>query len=324
MKREEFLTRLKVELGDIAREDIEQVEEYYQELIYDGIDQGYTEEEILSKFGKPEDVARQVRREYGGLIPYTSKAGSGQAGYQASDMVHTVIVDASNLRIQVRTVENGPIRVLFNPKEGSDKVTFSEENGVFSFVHRTKGLFHWNWLNLFLDYNMLILEIPRCFSGILKLKTSNAHIRAANLAGLSRAEFTSVNGKIKAENIKADTFQVHTSNARLELVSLTGDSLEAITNNGSVSAKECSFSRRVLMQTKNGAVTSRNLISDSITMQTCNGAVSGTIIGNVNDYNIQSSTMNGSNNLRDYQNPALTKQLNAKTVNGQIHIEFVD
>lgn len=69
MKREEFLTRLKRELGDIAREDTQQIEDFYEELILDGIEQGYTEEEILEKFGAPEEVARQVRREYGRFNP---------------------------------------------------------------------------------------------------------------------------------------------------------------------------------------------------------------------------------------------------------------
>lgn len=323
MKREEFLSRLKRELGDIAREDTQQIEDFYEELILDGMEQGFTEEEILERFGSPEEVARQVRREYGGLIPYTSKVNN-DSGYESSEMVHTVLVDASNLRINVRTVENGPIRVLFHPKEGSDKVTFTEENGVFSFVHRTKGLFHLNWLNLFLDYNILILEIPRNFGGTLKLKTSNAPIRAANLTNLAAAELISGNGKIKAENIKADAFTIRTSNSRLELVGLKGRTLEAVTNNGSVSAKECSFPERAVLQTKNGGVSCRNLISDQIQMQTCNGSVTGTIIGNVNDYAIQSGTMNGSNNLRNVPNEGMRKSLCAKTVNGQIHLEFIE
>lgn len=323
MKREEFLTRLKGELGDIAREDIEQIEDFYEELILDGMEQGYTEEEILGRFGKPEDVARQVRREYGGLIPYTSR-GNEENGYEASDMVHTVLIDVTNLRINVRTVENGPIRVLFHPREGSDKVTFTQENGVFSFVHRTKGLFHLNWLNLFLDYNILILEIPRSFGGVLKLKTSNAPIRLSNLSSLSAAELISGNGRIKAENVKGDSITIRTSNARLELTGLAGKRLEAVTNNGSVSARECHFPQSVVLQTKNGSVSCRNLISDQIQMHTCNGSVTGTIIGNVNDYAIHSSTMNGSNNLRDVEEGGRTKSLSAKTVNGQIHLEFVE
>lgn len=322
MKREDFLARLKCELGDITREDIEQIEDFYEELILDGMEQGYTEEEVLARFGSPEDVARQVRREYGGMIPYTSKMRQ-EPGYEASNMVHTVIVDVSNLRINVRTVENGPIRVLFHPRENSDKVTFTEEKGVFSFVHRTKGLFHLNWLNLFMDYNLLILEIPRSFGGTLKLKTSNAQIRVSNLSSLSSGEFVSANGKIKAENIKADVLTVRTSNSRLELSGLSGKRLEAVTNNGPVSAKECSFPEEVVLQTKNGGVSCRNLVGDSIQLQTCNGSVTGTIIGNVNDYAIHSSTMNGSNNLRDTAGESYQKSLTAKTVNGQIHLEFV-
>ena len=46
MNRDEFLRRLKALLSDMGREELEQVEEYYEELLYDGLEQGYTEEEI--------------------------------------------------------------------------------------------------------------------------------------------------------------------------------------------------------------------------------------------------------------------------------------
>ncbi len=65
MNRDEFLRRLKALLSDMGREELEQVEEYYEELLYDGLEQGYTEEEILKGFGSPEEAARKMREEYG-------------------------------------------------------------------------------------------------------------------------------------------------------------------------------------------------------------------------------------------------------------------
>lgn len=283
MKHEEFLKRIRTLLGDIEREELDQIEEYYKELIYDGMEQGYSEEEILKGFGSPEEAALRVREEYGGLIVYGST--KKEADYQASNMVHTVQVEAANVRIRVRTKESGPIRVLFKPREGCDQVQFSEDNGVFSFHHTVKGFLHLNWLNLFMDFNVLILEIPKSFSGLLKLKTSNASINAANLTGLTKGEFVSNNGRIKVENVRSEELN---------------------------------------LQTQNGMVVGKNLISDKINMETCNGSVVGTIIGNQNDYGIESRTINGSNNLADCTNaPGRPKHLTAKTANGRIQIEFI-
>lgn len=283
MRQEEFLKNLRSQLGDIEREELDQIEEYYKELIYDGLEQGYSEEEILKGFGAPEEAAGRVREEYGGLVVYGSADKAN--GYRASDLVHTVQVEAANVRIRVRTVEQGPIRVLFKPREGTDQISFSEENGVFSFEHKVKGFLHLNWLNLFMDFNVLILEVPKSFSGLLKIKTSNASIRVANLTELSKGEFTSSNGRIKVENVRAEVIEMHT---------------------------------------QNGMLSGTNLISDKIVMETCNGSIIGTIIGNRNDYVIDSSTVNGANNLAEYGGmKGRPKQLVAKTMNGRIHVDFV-
>jgi len=321
MKQEEFLIKLKMELNDIDREDLKQIEEYYQELIYDGMEQGYTEEQILARFGSPEEVAKRVRAEYGTLAVYAEEQ-KGQT-YQAESMVHTIHVEAENMRIQIRPVENGPVRVLFQPRDGEDQVCFTETNGVFSFVHKMRGLFHWNWLNLFVDFRFIVIEIPRNYAGTLRLKTSNASIKASGLKQLNKGEFFNSNGRISVNNIYADTLLLNTDNAKLDLSGLGGKRLEALTNNGVITARECNFMESISLQTKNGFVTGKNLISDQITLQTCNGAVTGSIIGNINDYNIDSCTVNGTNNLKNCSDPERTKQLVAKTANGRVHVEFV-
>lgn len=324
MRKEEFLSTLRYELRDIAVDDLQQIEEYYQELILDGMEQGYSEEEILKGFGNPKEVAERVRAEYGGMIVYAGSARDENApDYKASDLVHTIEVEATNMRIRVRSVETGPVRVLFKPKENTDKVIFSEKDGVFSFKHEVRGLFHLNWLNLFLDFNILILEVPKNFAGKLTLRTSNASIKASNLLNLTKGEFTTMNGKVALKNIKADELFVKAANAFLDMLNLNGKRLEAITNNGSVAAKECSFPEGILLQTKNGFVTGRNLISNCISMQSCNGSITGSIIGNINDYTVESRTVNGSNNLECAADLKGPKKLAAKTTNGRIHVEFV-
>lgn len=320
----EFLAVLGRELGDLASDDRQQILEYYQELILDSKEQGYSEQEIIDGFGDPADVAKRVRAEYGGMVVYAGSARDEEAkDYRASDMVHTIQVEATNVTVRVRTVEAGPIRVLFKPRENRDRVVFSEENGIFHFRHEMRSLFHLNWLNLFWDFNILILEVPKNFAGSLILKTSNAAIRVSNLQKLARGEFVTMNGKISMKSVHAEELFLKTANAFLEMENLRGKRLEAITNNGNVSARECDFSEGILLQTKNGFVTGKNIISDNISMQSCNGSITGTIIGNINDYTVESHTVNGSNNLDCAANLTGPKKLAAKTTNGRIKVEFI-
>lgn len=324
MKKEEYLKKLKYQLMDLPGEDLKQVEDFYEELIYDGMDQGYTEEEILEKFESPEEVAKKIRAEYGGIVVYTAKGKSQEhQGYESSEMIHTVKVETENLRVRVRTVEDGPVRVYFKPKDGQDQVVFEEKDGIFSFCHKMKGTaFPLNWLNLFLDFNMLVLEIPMNFAGNLWIKTSNGSVKAAGLGNLARAEVFSNNGTIKLENSQIKDLMIKTNNARIEMINLMGESMEASAGNGLILAKECRYSSLLSLVTQNGAVTGRNIISDNIVMQTCNGFVNGTIIGNPNDYNINSTTRNGFNNLDNVFEPDRRKSLKANTHNGRIQVEF--
>lgn len=326
MKKEEYLSKLKYQLMDLPGEDLAQVEDFYEELIYDGLEQGYTEEEILERFESPEEVAKKIRAEYGGLVVYTAKGKSKEKkqGYASSEMIHTVKVETENLRIRVKAIEEGPVRVYFKPKEGQDKITFEEKDGVFYFRHEMKNTIpiYLNWLNLFLDFSILVLEVPVNFSGKLSLGTTNGSIRVSGLSNLSCAEIISNNGKIKVENIFAETLTIKSNNAMIELVNVRGERLDASAGNGMVSVKECRFPQKLSLRTQNGTVTGRNLISDDISMQTCNGIVSGTVIGNKNDYNISSSTRNGFNNLENVWDEGRAKKLLAKTHNGRIQIDF--
>lgn len=330
MKREEYFRKLRFLLNDLPMEDLEQIEDFYLELFYDGLEQGYSEEEVLNRFDSPDEVAKKIRAEYGGLVVYTAKGKSQEEkqerqekqGYGPVDMIHTVKVQTENVRIRIRTVEDGPVRVYFKPREGQDIVTCEEKDGVFSFEHKMKGTFHLNWLNLFMEYNAVTLELPSSFAGNLWIQTKNGAIKGSGMMNLAQAEITSTNGKIKLENSKVDQLRIKSSNARIELANMSGSSAAAVAGNGIISAKECRFPEQITLETQNGTVSGKNLISDCITLQTCNGLVSGSIIGNENDYNIECSTINGFCNLNSVQSPTRTKSLNAKTHNGRIQIEF--
>lgn len=324
MRKEEFINKLRFLLSDLPMEDLEQIVDFYQELIYDGIEQGYSEEEILKRFDTPDEVAKKIRAEYGGLVVYTAKGKSKEEKHQYGpvDLIHTVRVETENLRIRIKTVEDGPVRVYFKSREGQDFVTCKEENGVFSFEHKMKSSLHLNWLNFFMDYNLLVLEMPVSFAGNLWIKTTNASIKGSGMMNLSQAEIVSTNGKIKLENSKIEQLRIKSNNARIEMTNMSGNYAEAVSGNGIITVKDCKFMEQLTLETQNGAVTGKNLIGDHIVMNTCNGLITACVIGNIQDYNLDCCTINGFCNVDSIHSEERTKSLSAKTHNGRIQIEF--
>lgn len=329
MKQEEFYNKLMEQLSEIPDADKEQLREYYHELICDGLEQGRDEENIIAGFGTTESIAKRIKEEYREIgRPRPSQTKTEQEydhnpGYASSTPIHTINVEAENVRIEVVPVTSGTIRVLFNPRDNCDYVTFSEHDGEFNFRHSMRNFLSWNWRSLFQGPWILTLEVPVDFAGNLRVKSSNASISVNGLKHLANAQFITSNSKIRVDNFHCNSVLIQSTNASLSLNNLSGDQLEAVTNNGRVTADGCTFTFGLLLSTRNGGIEGRNLIGDNIVMKTSNGAVRGTIIGDIRDYSVQSHTVNGSNNLPNCNYPDQKKHLVAKTSNGRIDMQFI-
>ena len=141
MNRETFLNELMAGLTQLGPVEQRQVADYYNELIFDGVENGKPEEEIIAGFGAPEEIAAQIRAEYKSQQAVEGAPGQGAVPprpacleYPAQEPVHTVVVDARNVRVNVRAVPGGGVRVLFQPRE-NDRVTVAEKDGAFLFTH---------------------------------------------------------------------------------------------------------------------------------------------------------------------------------------------
>ena len=64
MNRYQFLQEFLDALGPLSEEEKQQISDYYEELICDGLEQGLSEEEVLARFGSPQDEARRFRDVY--------------------------------------------------------------------------------------------------------------------------------------------------------------------------------------------------------------------------------------------------------------------
>ena len=98
MNRETFLNELMAGLTQLGPVEQRQVADYYNELIFDGVENGKPEEEIIAGFGAPEEIAAQIRVEYKSQQAVEGAPGQGAVPprpacleYPAQEPVHTVM-----------------------------------------------------------------------------------------------------------------------------------------------------------------------------------------------------------------------------------------
>lgn len=332
MNQETFLRELAAGLSKLSEQERAQVLDYYRELIFDGVENGKSEEAVIQDFGSPRDIAAQISAEYhtpasaqqpasGTVPPVPSQPVGGMQTYAACNPVGAVMISAQNISVQVQPVPDGPVRVLFSPCE-SDRITVTEENGVFTFTHMMQHLlFHWQ--DLFRGPRSILLQLPVSFHGDISVTTCNSKITAENLREIGSANFTNNNAHISVTNTECRTLQLKSSNGSLKLFGVTGEACTAITSNSRISVENSRFPAQLQLHTSNSSIQVEQGSSDNISMKTANGSISAMLAGDAREYAIHSHTSNGQNNLpTDWSYPGQTKHLSAVTSNARINVKF--
>lgn len=325
MSKNEFMNELMEQLKELPKQDREQVREYYDEMICDGIEQGRAEEDTVNSFGPVDKISQRIKEEYGQLVRVEGRDRQQQEEnrsdeYESKVAVHTIRVKSANTSIQIRPSQSGQARILFEPREGVDHVTCTEENGVFSFEHYMTPFFSWGFRSI--SRGPIVVEVPVNFDGMLWVKTSNSSIRAEGLAHLNVTEFYTNNGRIETGMLSSDSMTVKSSNGKVILTSIEGRNLTAETSNGKIIADGVIMTEQMKLGTTNGGIEVRDITAAHLDFRTSNGAIKGMLLGAMSDYNITSSTSNGSNNLPRSANTDRTKTLNVKTSNAKINLMF--
>lgn len=231
MNQEEFLQRLAAALAPLSDAERACIIDYYREMICDGVESGKLEQELIAGFGTAQEIAAQILEESRTAsgehaeVPAMPPAQSASDAYAAQGPVHSIIVDARHTSVEVHSVQDGPVQVHFIPTE-RDHVTVSENSGTFSFHHTVEfSFFHWR--DLFYMPHRIIVDVPVNFAGELHVSTCNAGLIAADLSGLSTAQFVTSNAHLTVSNIICGNLSARTSNGPLNLQNVHGRSCTA-------------------------------------------------------------------------------------------------
>lgn len=360
MTKQEFFTKFFDALGNIPENERSQITDYYEELICDGLEQGLTEEECVAKFGSPEKAAEKFREEY---VPENiSSSDSQQVFYPEEPGIHTLDLTAENTHINAYESDNPYFQVLFTPNPEWESVETYCENGVWYFKHKKLKKLRF-FLSAILEkhFKEITVLVPKNFDGSLLIKTTNAKISLSGCENLSKTRLVSSNCPIEVKDVKSSSCLLRTSNSRITMENVSGETLEAATcnspvilnnvtfsvqtlgtansgirltdvfgtslsaatSNSGVHAQNCVFPSELSISSSNGGISIKDIVSDNITLETSNASITGEVIGDMREYSTLGKTSNSSCNIPTLSYPDQTKHFSATTSNGKINVIFV-
>ena len=187
------------------------------------------------------------------------------------------------------------------------------------------------------------LRVPENALLDLEARTSNASIKVKGPRALCAVQLKTSNGRIALENVKCKSLDATASNARVTLENVEtkqglngktsngrieadvvrcGGAVTLTTSNSRIEADNCAARGELRLTTSNGAIKVDRLSAPAITLKTSNGGISGVLPGPQTDWQIDSGTSNGHNNLPSRQ-PG-QKPLSVHTSNSSIDVRFED
>lgn len=306
MTKQEYFEQLLDCLPAITPEDEQQIYEYYDELICDGMEEGNSEEEMLAQFGNPKVLAERLQEEWElsalpskteGLVSIDEICEDSQHFscdeknycYTSDQVVNCLDFTISNYSFCAVPSSDQNLRIYF-PKELKKQVQILENNGELQFICKPKKQ---EWLHLFRPFpktGSILLEIPQkkiqtlhasvrnasisvqdnTFEELI-LKASNASINGKTLKA-RHLEFVSSNASLHLENSTCTNAVLKTSNGGIHVTSVSGGTLHCKTSNAKIHAADTSASELKLI-TSNATISARNCSASSILLQTSNGKI---------------------------------------------------
>lgn len=334
MTFEQFIDKLMEEIQDFSSEDRSQIREYFEEMFYDRKETGEREEEILRSFGAPETAAARLRSEYESKsetekTPAERERNFAAVGGQGENRpIDTLLVHSENVPILLRKEKIDRPVLEFEPREGMDVVSVTEENGRLTIWHRynrSPGF----WLRgLFSDLfrsepqKNLIVHIPENFCGNLELESRNTPMELEGFPLLQSLRLETSNAKLVLRDVQASAIRLKTSNSPVQLQRVSAGNLEARTSNAGITANQAAAGQELRLSTSNSSISVEHLSGKNITLHTSNGSVRGSIAGSIVDYNVKSGTSNGRSTLPTSMNLGKDKNLEVTTSNGNIELHF--
>ena len=338
MKRGEFLKRLLDGLSFMTEGERRSVQEYYEEMLDDALEEGGREEEALAGFGAPEEMAQRLAAEYVPPAQAAEKAGGNTAARQDVKLI-SIFTEAATVQLSEAGVEKP--QVTWENMDEWDTIDVTEENGVLRVQHSRKAPLRIR--ALFTVINRRIqLDVPYAYAGSAQIEVKNGAIRLEGMKHLAQVGCNAHNGAVRAAGCAACALAIEARNGAVKLTACeaqalavqayngavcleacTGGSVKVQGRNGAVRLTDCDFAQLLELGNQNGAMQVQGAgPADCIRLSNKNGSVTAGVNGKEDDYSIDIHTVNGRCTPPACVRPRAGKTLYAHTVNGKVDIRF--
>ena len=325
MKKEEFFSQLFSYLDGLSSEERSRVEEYYMELLMDELEEGIPEEEAISHFGNPGEVAGRIKDEHEAKVDIKENLPVSTTVtrhvYQPSGEITSFQISAQDVNIRIYPAADGKFKIFYR-KSPDEEISFREENGNYIFRQEIPLRYRiFSFLKL--GKEGIRVEVPEDKIRNFEVITTNASVKAENLRGFEDGRLYTSNARITIQNIQGGRLESKSSNGNIHMERCKMGQLNAQTSNSGIYCGESS-GQRVFLKTSNGGIEVQRLESKDIKLKTSNASIKGTICGDVRTYAMDCRTSNGSCNLPSWRDEKCTQNLYAHTSNASIKIEFLN
>ncbi|MCR5611082.1 MAG: DUF4097 family beta strand repeat-containing protein [Clostridiales bacterium] len=245
-------------------------------------------------------------------------------------------VDLSSYKLYVGVSEDGKAHIEYYE---NDRVTFDigAAGGVLKIKQKVKPLF---FFGTFSNDRQMLLLLPESFNGRADLECTSGEIRidAVKTAGEVTIDVTSgtaiiydssaqsfdlelTSGRIVAGRIEcAGRFAVDGTSGNILLENVSCSDLHTHVTSGRIELKSI-VTGSARIEATSGNVSLESFDSGDTRIDLTSGTVTGTLVGNINDYTIESHMTSGKNSLPgNYGNGA--RKLYAELTSGTINISF--
>ena len=266
-----------------------------------------------------------------------------QKSYSLDGNVSSISVCEENANVNIVVSKDKKINLKYY-ENGEKTYTISKlADGSLSIKKDTKGNFINNFFAFSVSTPILTIEIPEKYAGKLLVENKdgniavegicmgslsadadNGYIRIYKSSFSGNIDVETENGNIELYQAKIDgTAKLTSDNGRLFSQSVTANELYMEADNGFMTLVDTNATGSIFAESDNCDIEISSInFGNGITMIAENGDIKGSVVGSETDFAYNCVATNGTSNLDNIES-AGRKQLNLRTENGDIEINFI-
>jgi hypothetical protein len=279
-----YLKDLETELKklNVSDEEIAEILADHKEMLEEAQSEGVTDEEMISKFGDPKNIARDLYEDVlDEDLSQKEEPVFGTESLQGYELMKSIQVleglNAVNINLVSEDIiffpyEGETIEVYVRGKFNEEEYTINFKDGIFNLI-KSKGKVSFNIFGKKTpDFGV---RFPQCHLENFKLSlvSGDGNIEDINADGVT---FKTVSGDLKVSNITSTTkVEVSVVSGDVKLNSLSSAKLEMSSVSGDVSLKKVKLEEQAFMSTVSGDINADTVKVPEIEFRTVSGDFNG-------------------------------------------------